>query len=49
MPDITVNMPLMTVEFLIDENLAHFERRVQTLADVFSMTGGLMGITIAIV
>jgi hypothetical protein len=45
----SMNMPLLTVEFELDEEVSHFSRRVQTLADVLSATGGLMGITVAIV
>jgi hypothetical protein len=47
-PDMDTNMPLITVGFGLDENVAHFSRRVLTMADVFSATGGLMGISMAI-
>ena len=47
-PDMDTNMTLITVGFGLDENVLHFSRRVQTIADVFSAIGGLMGISMAI-
>jgi hypothetical protein len=47
-PDLDTKVALLTVGFGLDENVSHFSRRVQTIADVFSATGGLMGISMAI-
>jgi hypothetical protein len=42
-------LALLTVDFTLDENIAHYNRRVHTIADVFSNVGGLMGIVLAMV
>ena len=47
-PDLDAKQSLITVGFGLDENVLHFSRRVQTIADVFSAIGGLMGISMAI-
>lgn len=47
MPD--ANMPLLTVEFQLDENSLKYVRKVQSIADILSLTGGLMGILFALI
>ena len=42
------SQPLIALDFLIDENSVHIVRQVQTLSDILSMTGGLMGIVFAV-
>ena len=40
--DINVNLPLITVEFLLDENIMHYRVERQSLHDICAWTGGLM-------
>ena len=37
------------MEFLLDEVSVTYQRKVMTLSDMLSMTGGLMGIVFALV
>lgn len=49
MPDPAQFMPLIAVIFLLDENASTTERKVVTIADALSKTGGLMGIIFSLV
>lgn len=41
--------PLLDVIFLFDDNETHFIRSMQSMADVFSSTGGFMGVLYGII
>ena len=41
-PNSQANNPLLSLEFLLDENKTFYSRQVQCLTDVLSNTGGLM-------
>lgn len=38
-------LPLLSLQFLLDENYQSYQRKVLTLPYAFSMVGGLMGLT----
>ena len=42
-------MPLLEIDFSLDEETATYQRKVLKFSDVLSMTGGLMGIVFALV
>ena len=48
-PDPSINLPLMTIEFLLDEGIHHFEVERMSLHDICAWTGGLMFFVYAIV
>lgn len=41
-PDVSMNLPLLTAEFLLDENVTIFEVERSALSDVCALTGGMM-------
>ena len=45
----SVNMPLLSVGFQMDENSLKYVRKVQSIADILSLTGGLMGMLFAVI
>ena len=40
--DPTQNLPLITVEFLLDENITHFEVERTALSEICAYTGGFI-------
>lgn len=42
------SQPLISIQFKYDEDSIHYTRQVQSLTDIFTMFGGLMGVTITI-
>jgi hypothetical protein len=49
MVDPKVFMPLLSIQFTMDENYITYERKVMTLPYAFSLVGGLMGLSFSVV
>jgi hypothetical protein len=49
MVDSKAILPLLSIQFTMDEDFIIFERKIMTLPYAFSLIGGMMGITFAAV